>query len=301
MTERTVRVDGSGQDGLFVWWEPGPMRVESLRQALTDANCSHLLPKASTVPAALKTTLAGYIESAKIKERGSPIALEPLRDDVRGFEAVKVQRGDVNNDHCHVMSIVLDSITNRVEIVRFDPDALPHLSVIKDQIEDKMTEVFHEQMDYFPTAMVSGCLSRAISHMGGILVRRAGGIYFLPDGASGRFEPLARALDGSGGGVSVTITRFDLKPGDRSYRLVLDSLRQEVSEALLEIEQGLAELGSSKPRANGQATRLSTLDALNAKVTEYEALLGVTMQDMHSAVEQVRAAVAARNVMEMCV
>jgi hypothetical protein len=35
-------------------------------------------------------------------------------------------------------------------------------------------------------------------------------------------------------------------------------------------------------------------------LTQYESLLGVTMQDMHDAVEKVKSAVAARNVLDMC-
>jgi hypothetical protein len=285
---------------MFVWWEPGPMLVEDLRSALGVAQCVHLMPKSSTVPAALKETLSAFIEAAKIKVRGSPVDINPLREDIKGFEAVKQDRGDDQNFHDFVMSVILDEATNTVKIAKHNPQYVPQADLIKDQLEAKMTEVFHERLDWMPTSMVSGCLARVISHLGGILCRRAGGVYFLPDDAAGRFMPLADALDGSGGGMSVTITKFNLKPGERSYELVLKSLRKEVNEALADIEEGLKELGG-KPKANGQATRMNTLDALKVKVTKYEALLGVTMQDTHEAVEKVKAAVAARNVMEMCV
>lgn len=298
MNFKTVSIDGSSQDGVFVWWEPGRMRVEDLRDALTQAGCPGLLPKSSTVPAALRETLAGFIESAGVKQRGSPIDINPLREDVRGFEAVKQERGDTENDHEHIISVVLDG-GGMVKIAKHNEAMLPQVDIIKDQLEAKMTEVFQQQLDYFPTAMVSSCLARVIEHLGGVLCRKAGGVYFLPESGAQKFEPLAAAIDSSNG-VSIVITKFALKPGERSYKLVLTSIRKEISDALVEIEEGLSELGS-KPRANGQATRLNTLDSLKAKVTQYEELLGVTMKDMHDAVEKVKAAVSARNVMDMCV
>ena len=299
MNFKTVKVDGSGQDGMFVWWEPGPMAVTDLASALSGVGCGHLMPKSSTVPAALKETLAGFIQSVGIKERGSPIDINPLREDVRGFEAVKEERGDTENSHEHIISVVLDS-NDQVKIAKHNSLVLPQVDIIKAQLEAKMTEVFNQQVNYLPTSMVSGCLSRVVEHLGGVLCRKAGGIYFLPERGAQRFEPLAKAIDDSPGGVSIVVTRFTLNPSERSYKLVLSSIRKEVSDALLELEEGLAGLGDSKPRANGQATRMNTLDSLKSKVTQYEDLLGVTMQDMHDAVEKVKAAVAARNVMDMC-
>lgn len=300
MNAKVVQVDGSGEDGVWVWWEPGRVKVQALKDGLTQAGYSNLLPKASTVSSALRETLAGFIDAAKIKVRGSPVSINPLRDDVRGFEAVRQDRGDTENIHDFVMSVVLDD-KDQVRIAKHNPQYVPQAEIVKDQLELKMTEVFQSQLDWYPTAMVSGCISRLLSALGGVLCRRTGGVYFLPEVAAKKFEPLADMLDAAEGELSVTITKFALRPGERSYDLVLTSLRQEVSDALVEIEEGLAELGTSKPRSNGQATRLATLDALNAKVSRYESLLGVAMQDMHDAVEKVKGAVAARNVMEMCV
>lgn len=297
---KTVEVDGSGQDGMFVWWEPGKMRVADLKAALTAAGISQLLPKASTVPSALRETLARFIEQAKVKVRGNPVDINPLREDVRGFEAVKQDRGDTENVHDFVVSIVLDD-KDQVRIAKHNSQYLPQADIIRDQLESLMTKMFYEQLDWYPTAMVSGCMARVIVAMGGVLCRRAGGIYFLPEAAASKFEPLATVVDTSSGDVSVTITKFPLKAGERSYKLVLDSIRQEISDALIEVEEGLKELGSKKQRANGEASRLATLDALKAKVTQYEALLGVTMKDMHDAVATVKSAVAAHNAMEVCV
>lgn len=299
MSINTMAVDGSGQDGMFVWFEPGPIKVADLRQAMTDAGVGHLMPKASTIPAALRETLGAFIESAKIKIRGKPVVLNPLREDVKGVEAVRQERGDTENFHDFVISIVEEN--GEVKIAKHNPTHLPQVSLIKDQIEAKMTEVFQAQMNWVPTSMATSAIARAVLGMGGVLCKRSGGIYFLPEGAAGRFLPLADAIDSAEGPLEVTVTVFPLRPGERSYKLVLNSIRQEVADGLTEIETALAELGDSKQRANGRENRLAALDQMKAKLTQYEGLLGVTMQDMHAAVEKVKEAVAARDVIDLCV
>jgi hypothetical protein len=298
MSVQKVRVDGSGQDGMFVWWEPGRIKVSDLRDALTAAGYLHLMPKSSTVASALRETLNGFIEAAKIKVRGSPVVISPLREDIKGFEAVRQDRGDTENFHDFVISVVEDN--GAVKIAKHNPQYVPQADIIKDQLEEKMTEVFQAQLDWIPTSMATSTLARVVQAMGGIVCRRAGGIYFLPEKSAGVFGQLADAMDAADGELSVTITVFPLNPGERSYRLVLESIRKEVNEGLVEIESALADLGDRKQRSDGQTNRLNALDAMKAKLTQYESLLGVTMQDMHDAVEKVKSAVAARNVLDMC-
>lgn len=300
MSARTIKVDGSGEDGCMVWWDPARLPVSGLKDALDSVGLTNLLPKASTVPAALRETLSSFIEAANVKVRGKPIAINPLAEDVKGFEAVRQDRGSVENVHDFVMSVVLDETTQRVQIAKHNPQYLPQVSAIQAKLEDKMTEVFRDHLDFYPTTMVSGCLSRVVQALGGVLCRRAGGVYFLPEASLQRFEPLANSIDKLGS-VAITITKFQLRPGERSYELVVKSIRDEVSDALIEIEEGLKELGTKKQRSDGEATRLATLAALRAKVTKYETLLGVALTDCHTAVQSVEQAVAAHNVMAACV
>lgn len=298
MNFNTVQVDGSGQDGMFVWWEPGRIRVADLTDALTQMGYSHLLPKATTAQAALRETLSGFIEAAKIKVRGSPVVISPLREDIRGFEAVRQDRGDTENIHDFVISVVEEQ--GEVKIAKHNSQYVPQADLIKDQLEEKMTEVFHSQLEWYPTSMATSCLSRVMMAMRAVVCRKAGGIYFLPESAGQKFLPLADAIDAAPGELSVTATVFPLRPGERSYRLVLESIRNEVKAGLFEIETALSELGG-KQRENGKASRLTALDGMKAKLTVYEDLLGVTMQDMHDAVEKVKTAVAARDVIDLCV
>jgi hypothetical protein len=300
MSAKRIEVDGSGEDGAMSWWDPGRLPVQGLTEALGKVGLGGLLPKASTVPAALKETLDGFITAANVKVRGKPVTINQLAEDVKGFEAVRQDRGAVENYHDFVMSIVLDETTQEVKIAKHNEQHVPQVSIVKAQIEAKMTEVFREQLDYYPTTMVSGCLARVISSLGGVLCRKSGGVYFLPESSAQVFETLADEID-TLGDVAITITKFPLRPGERSYALIVKSLREEISAALIEIEEGLRDLGGKKQRANGEATRLETLVQLKAKVTRYEALLGVALTDVHAAVDKVKEAVAAHNALAACV
>ena len=292
MSAASVGFDGSGNDGCFCWWEPGPMRVTDLYNALFNANIGQLLPKASTIPAALKETLSGFLEAANIRVRGLPIAINPLASDVKGVEAVQRNPGQTSNQFTHVMSIVLNEQTNRVQIVSHNPVffTLPNPTAV----EDRMTSVYQQQLDWYPTPMVSSCLSRVIAHLGGVLCRKTGGVYYLPEMALNRFEPLANALESGQGDLAITITKFTLNPGERSYRLVAQSIRREVEEVLIQVEEGLRSIG--KQRQNGRESRTELLAGLADKVKRYEEILGIAMNDLTSAIDRVQQAVDAHSV-----
>lgn len=294
MSAASVGFDGSGNDGCFCWWEPGPMRVTDLYNALFNANIGQLLPKASTIPAALKETLSGFLEAANIRVRGLPIAINPLASDVKGVEAVQRNPGQTSNQFTHVMSIVLNEQTNRVQIVSHNPVffTLPNPTAV----EDRMTSVYQQQLDWYPTPMVSSCLSRVIAHLGGVLCRKTGGVYYLPEMALNRFEPLANALESGQGDLAITITKFTLNPGERSYRLVAQSIRREVEEVLIQVEEGLRSIG--KQRQNGRESRTELLAGLADKVKRYEEILGIAMNDLTSAIDRVQQAVDAHSVVE---
>jgi hypothetical protein len=301
MTPTTLQIDGSGKDGMLVTWEPGQLPVDLAQQAFTSVNAANLLPKSSTKPAALKVAFNALIEALNIKVRGMPINITPLRDDLIGFEAVRVQKGQVENEHDFVMSVVLEENSGNAEvkIAKFS-SIVPMVGLLKDQFEDRLTRVYLEELNFYPVGMISSALQRLILHLGGISLRKAGGAYFLPDSGMATFNSVADALENSQGKLQINTVCFPLKPTERSYRWVLESLDKEVTESLAEIEEELKQLGGSKQRANGKETRLEHASRIDQKISTYESLLNVTLTHLHDAVNQVKCAVEAHNLMEVC-
>jgi hypothetical protein len=271
------------------------MKVTSLRDALDSVGLGGLAPKASTIPASMKEMLGGFIEAANLKVRGLPIDINPLRSDVKGFEVVQRHPGDTENQHDFMLSVILDESVGRIKIAKFNPRYF-NIGSNQQLIEDKMTAVFFQQLDWYPTPMVSSCISRVVAYLGGVLCRKAGGVYFLPESAMTQFEPLADELEKSQGGVELTITKFELRPGERSYRLVAQSLQAEIDEALVAIEEGLKTIG--RQRANGKESRTAALQAMADKIARYERILGVTLTGLRDAVTKVQGAVDAHTVVD---
>lgn len=294
MSAASIGFDGSGDDGGFAWWEPSPKRVHDFRDALTSVGLCQLLPKASTIPAALKETLSGFIEAANLRVRGLPIVINPLSNDVKGVEAVQRHPGQSQNQFTHIMSIVFDEKNDRINIASHNSSffAMPSQWAV----ENRMTTVFQQQLNWYPTPMVSSCLSRVIAHLGGVLCRKTGGVYYLPESALNRFDPLATALESGEGDLAITVTKFTLTPGERSYRLVAQSIRREVEEVLVQVEEGLKTIG--RQRQNGRDSRTYLLSELAEKVSRYEGILGIAMSDLTSAIVTVQEAVDAHSAVE---
>jgi hypothetical protein len=294
MSAATVGFDGSGQDGAFVWWEPGQMRVDALRDALDNVHVGQFLPKASTVPAAIKEMLDGFLSAANLRIRGLPIAINPLASEVRGCEAVQRRPGKQTNDFTHVISVVLDEQADRIRIVSYNPAffSMPNKTVV----EDRMTAVYRQQIDWYPTTMVSACLARVIDHLGGVLCRANGGVYYLPESSLQTFEPLANALECAEGELSITITRFTLIPGERSYRLVAQAMEREANDTLLQVEDALKSIG--RQRQDGRVSRTELLTGLAEKVKRYGEILNQPMAHMLDAIAKCQEAVDAHSAIE---
>lgn len=156
----TVRTfDGSGMDSRFVWWEPGQMTKEAMADSLDAIGCKHLMPNRNTEMQSLRFTLNKLLDDAKIKRRGEPIELTPLRDGVKGFEAVRVIRGEVDNERHHLISVVLSGWN--VVIVKHNEDELPIQSGMA-LIEASLTDTYQQQESVLPTDATSAVLQRVI-------------------------------------------------------------------------------------------------------------------------------------------
>ena len=302
MISKALELDGSGQDGMLVTWEPGQLLVTDAQAAFKAASAESLLPKSSTKPNALRTAFSAMIDALNIKVRGTPIHITPLREDLVGFEARRVLKGDVENDPEFALSVLLDEASGSpvIKIAKHDDNICPAVGLMKDSFEATLLEVYQQELLYYPVSMVSSALQRLIKRLGGISLRRAGGSYFLPSSSLTTFNKVADALEKPGCDLVFNTITFPIKPGERSYRWVLDSLRKEVEADLAEIQEELQDLGGRKQRSNGMETRLEHATRIDQKVSQYEGLLNVTLTDLHDAVNVVRTAVESHNLMEIC-
>ena len=297
MTE--IQVDGSGKDGAMAFWQPGPTTVQVLTDALGGANMMPLFPKDDRRQWALKEIMSDFCSNPtlSLKQRGNPIKISPLELNVKGVEAVRQIKGNSRNQHDFLMSITLDSHDN-VRVAEMSSHHFPTLIGNVSKVEALLTRSFQQKMLIMPTSWVSSCLNRVLGHLNGTPCKD--GVWFLPGNYVPFFEDLARKIMAGSDRLVITTLKFPLRPTESSYRMVLESIRREAADVTTAMNEALAELAGSELRSDGIATRLRVLSELKTKVKLYEELLGVTMADVHKAVDDSVQAVNTHNVLASC-
>jgi len=299
MTNKEIQVDGSGKDGLLCFWEPSEVAISDLVSALKSIGKEGLLPKSSVAKSALKYSLQTFISKSGLRVRGSTPELFPLAPEVVGYEARRMNRGTEQNQPEFVISVVADN--GSISIPRYDSMILPQLDTKKSKVEEVLQAVFDSRSAIFPTEMVSACISRVIESLGGILVRKTGGNYFVPDRSIEVFEVFAGELDKASGSKPEIVTyRFPLKANDRSFKSVLKAVKEQATSRLAAVEEELAQLGSKKQRKDGKESRENEVHEVKAMLAQYQEILGVELKDFEAMADKVAAAVSVHNALDWC-
>jgi hypothetical protein len=297
---KQIAVDGSGNDGGMLYWEPEEMKISDLQAALKKIEMEGLAPKHSVLGAALQDAFMTFIEKAKIKERGKPIKPFRLSAEVTGFDARQIVPGDENVDPVFVASVLLDA-NHHVRIPKHNSAILPQLDNHKAQIEAVLQKVFDHRCTYYPTGMVSGCFAKVISALGGILVRRTGGLYFLPGKNLERFSEFAQVINSTSGGPELVVVKFPVVPTETSYAAVMKAVKGIAKDRMRAVEASIHDLGDDKKqRANGTASRLKECQEVLDLLNDYSEILGVELVESKEIVKKVTQAVNAHAALEWC-
>ena len=295
MISKSMEVDGSGADSAMVFHDPTEVPVAILNNALTKIGKQHLIPKSSVMASALKDAFTTFIDRAQIKERGRPIKPFPLSAGVTGFDFRQICPGNEDIDPVFVASVVLDT-NNHVRIPKHNSALLPILDTKKAAIEAVIQKVFEARCGFYPATFVSTALQNVVRGLGGILVKKTGGIFFVPASGVEVYEQLGKELEGA---VQLTTIRFPLVPTESSYGCVLRSVTQVAKDRLLAVEKGIHELGSSrKMRTNGKESRLKECEEVLQMLKDYESILGVEFNESKAIVAKVQEAVHVHAAME---
>jgi hypothetical protein len=294
MTNNTIQVSG-GDDGLIAMWEPHSCLISNMESALDAIGKKTLLPKGSVAKSALRFAFKRFLDKSPLHVRGNVPEIFPLAPEVNGFEARRLNRGKDSNDPEFIMSVVVDS-NGEVTIPKFDAGLIPSLTTKQTKAEEAMSSLYAQRSTYYPTEMASGTIARVIESLGGLLVRKTGGVYFVPPHNVSVFETFCNALDGAG--PELVTYNFAIKPGERSFKAVLAAVKRIAQEQLKEVEEGLNKLGDKKQRSDGQQSRIEVCLTVKAMLTEYENILGVSLKEFQDMADDVKAAVSAHTALD---
>jgi len=294
MNQQVINVDGSGNDGGLVFWEPSEMRKDGLDSACDLVGLGNCKPKHSTVAAALEESFSRMLDRAKVKVRGKPLKYFRLSAGVVGFEARQIHPGQEDVDPIPVASVALDG-DNLPRIIKHNPALLPQVDAYRDKIEEVLAKNFQNRMEVYPTTMVSTCVSKVISALGGILIKQTGGLFFVPGHSTDKFEAFTQAIGSCQcQKPQIVMVKFPLVPTESSYTSVLTAVQRVANERLKVVEESMAELGGDKKmRSDGLNSRLEECQSVLDLLDSYENILGTSLEDAKEMARKVRSAVNA--------
>lgn len=298
MINKAVGFDGSGNDSAMCFWEPSELPIATLAAALTDIGKPGLIPKTSVMASSLKDAFTVFIDRSQIKERGRPIKPFPLSAEVTGFDFRQINPGNEDIDPVFVASVVLDT-SGHVRIPKHNSSILPMLDYKKAAVEAALQKVFETRCGVYPATFVSTALQNLVKSVGGILVKRTGGMFFVPAKGVEIFEQLGKKLEGTD--LELTTLRFPLVPTESSYGCVLKAVKRVAKDRMFAVEKSINELGSGKKmRSNGKESRLQECQEVLEMLKDYEEILGVEFSESKAVVAKVEQAVHAHAAMEWC-
>jgi len=295
-----INVDGSGKDGGMIFWEAGDVPITELHQALKKIGLDNLGPKPNVLVAALSDAFTTFLDKVPgLKEWGKPVKLYRLDPEVIGWTARKINPDKEDIDPVFVASVVLDS-GGLPRIIKHNPDLIPQLATKKQEFETALNKIYQQRSAFYPTTKVTECFNKVIRALGGILIKRSGGLFFVPESGIDSLEDFARELDG-GGSVEMGIVRFPLVPSERSYATVLKSVTKIAKERLSVVEKSIVELGTErKQRANGKESRLQECRDVIELIKDYEEILGTDMSSLRQLAEKIQRQVDVHDVLDFC-
>lgn len=254
--------------GAIVYWSfGGGTSLYNLRDVLEKNGFGRYSPERMTDGAALRAALAHEFEGHKV----FPIDIEGKTV----FEVVKVHadKDRLKNDYEHVLTA---SVTSKqvIELDNYDPELL-----------DRLTDSFRGFVSLVPVSQLTAVMVDIVMSLGGVTMRPAGGIYWVPDAHWERWKKLADDVELTGPKNRVDACRVILD--ESCLKAVREALSNEVSKEAQAIDEtihcpktGMKAAESARKRAQ----------ALQDKIKAYEQAFSIVLPDL---AEQLNKAVTA--------
>lgn len=240
-------------DGAVVFWRTGESILARLAD-LGDIDLGAFIPKPRTPGAALKDALTDLYANKTMMVR-------PL-DKLDGYAVVDESRGSERNEYTQIIAAWL---ADGQLIVQDGADA------DRMRIAAAMDDSAGRVSQWSTTAMLVGI----VEHLGGVPLRPAGGVYWLPlaklpvwEAAAAIIEPAA--YRNGENAVYAMRTAAD----EAAHRAVEDAIAADAAKQVAEIEKAIS-AGDMKVR--GLRAREQELRELRAKVGGYEAMLAKSL------------------------
>lgn len=190
------------------------------------------------------------------------------------FGVVEEERGEDANNYQQVLMAKLSGNT-----LRFAPF---------DQTQaDKIAACFNEMLGRVPGAAVGSALVSLVKANNGTTIRQTGGLYWLPHSRHAMWKAVAGAVEKAAAHGESRVYLATMEVNADSIRVVRDAIKTEVVK---ESERLLAEAVKGELGKKALEARLMYIQSLEAKVQEYEGIVGESLDDLRVALGKVTTA-----------
>jgi len=260
--------------GCLTYWElAGPAERARLAASWEAADLNpDALPPPTSPEAALRLALAtvrGRRRLARPISRGTWAVVD---------EEVVDDGASEHLDHHQVLGVRLNAV-GRPE---WFGDAVVHREAVA-----RVTAAYDRCLDSLETEAVSGWLCGLVQRMGGVSLRDSGGFYFLPAGRTADWRRVAGAVEAA---TAHRVRRIPAMRTDETVQAVLAAIEAEAAEAADVMEAELVDESLGARALAGRARRCSDVEA---KVRQYEELLGTGLDALAARLRKLRAGIAA--------
>ena len=273
-------VDNIKALGLIVTWSAG--HAEAQHQASEDSFAAVGLGDLAPKPRTLRDSLhCGLVETFSRKNR-------PVRPTPRGYEVVEESaiNGGINLTREHVVAAWIErDKSSGAETIRVDvPEQFDAVKAATDAAARRIDG----------TAIGKALTDVASKVLKGVLIREAGGAFWLPPSSVATWNVLTEKLAATG---AVKFRKFTVTGDSDTVDSLVDSAKSKV-EAMLNSLVGDLDKGTLGPRA--LSARAEEASRLAEEITAWESVLGRALDAFREKVEevQVRAAQAALAAMQ---
>ena len=275
--------------GQWTWWEPGQIHKESLASALEDLGFGDVVCRHDTTMQSLRTVMKRFINLLKVKQRGKPIEYASLERPIKGLAAVQRTPNDKDCDYETVISCAV--VDGEVKVVKYGPLARGVTDAVIPQLERQMTIAYQQAEEWMPEERVNTTmLTLVLKKLDGFLCRQAGIVDFVPGAGDETLAALSDKIQGKTRGFEITTETASLGDNERTWNTVLSGFSRHISKSLNEIQEELAALETA-PRANGQQARLAKVADMQRQISQYESILGTSMDDLRELANSTESAV----------
>ena len=259
--------------GVVFWSLGGGTDWQTLFDGLTSAGFQKECADRVTIPEALKSALLDLYGQKRVLVRPLPSG--------NGYAVVDESASS------------LKTLEYNARVVAKWPLAVRNVSaqdiVVEQGSSDDRLRIYDAvqgQLDIAPHNKVAASLVAIVAALGGVPLKPNGGIYWIPERAMSRWASAVSAVERAGAGNQVFTARTAMD--DDAIRAVVSAVRTEIGTEIAALAEQALTGGDGK---RSMSSRQAKAERLLARVTDYEQLLGVTLQELKDGIETATACV----------